>query len=55
VSGRELSLEEVRAHCAARLAPYKHPRRLHRVAELPKNALGKLQRHRLSEGRVLPE
>jgi malonyl-CoA/methylmalonyl-CoA synthetase len=55
VSGRDLSLEEVRAHCAARLAPYKHPRRLHRVAELPKNALGKLQRHRLSEGRVLPE
>ena len=55
VSGRELTLEEIRAHCAARLAPYKHPRRLHRVAELPKNALGKLQRHRLSEGRVLPE
>ena len=41
--------------CAERLAPYKHPRRLHRVAALPQNALGKLQRHRLREGRVLGE
>ncbi len=55
VSGRDLTLDEIHSHCAERLAPYKHPRRLHRVAELPKNALGKLQRHRLSEGRVLPE
>jgi malonyl-CoA/methylmalonyl-CoA synthetase len=55
VTRRELTLEEIRRHCAERLAPYKHPRRIHRVAELPKNALGKLQRQRLREGRVLPE
>jgi malonyl-CoA/methylmalonyl-CoA synthetase len=55
VSRRELGLDEIRAHCASRLAPYKHPRRVHRVAELPRNALGKLQRQRLREGRVLPE
>jgi malonyl-CoA/methylmalonyl-CoA synthetase len=55
VSRRELTLDEIRAHLASRLAPYKHPRRLHRVAALPKNALGKLQRHRLQEGRVLGE
>ena len=34
VSRRELGLDEIRAHCASRLAPYKHPRRVHRVAEL---------------------
>src|SRR5262245_27814510 len=55
VSPRELTLEELRRHCAGRLAAYKHPRALHRVAELPRNALGKLERHRLREGRVLPE
>jgi malonyl-CoA/methylmalonyl-CoA synthetase len=55
VSRRELGLDEVRRHCAALLAPYKHPRRVHRVAQLPKNALGKLQRQRLCDGRVLPE
>jgi len=55
VSRRELGLEEIRAHCAPLLAPYKHPRRVHRVAELPKNALGKLERRRLRDGEVLPE
>jgi malonyl-CoA/methylmalonyl-CoA synthetase len=55
VSRRELTLDEVRAHCASLLAPYKHPRRVHRVGELPKNALGKLQRQRLRDGQVLPE
>ncbi len=55
VSRRELTLDEVRRHLADRLAPYKHPRQLHRVPELPRNALGKLQRHRLRAGRVLGE
>ena len=50
-----LALDEVRRHCGDRLVAYKHPRRLHWVAALPRNALGKLQRHRLREGRVLPE
>ena len=48
-------LDELRAFAADRLAPYKHPRALHAVAALPRNALGKVQKHRLCEGAVLPE
>jgi malonyl-CoA/methylmalonyl-CoA synthetase len=55
VSERELDLAELRAHCGERLAAYKHPRIVHRVAALPRNALGKLQRHRLRDGSVLPD
>jgi malonyl-CoA/methylmalonyl-CoA synthetase len=55
VGPEPLALEEVRRHCGDRLVAYKHPRRLHWVAALPRNALGKLQRHRLREGQVLPE
>jgi malonyl-CoA/methylmalonyl-CoA synthetase len=55
VGPEPLALDEVRRHCGERLAPYKHPRALHWVAALPRNALGKLQRHRLRDGRVLPE
>jgi malonyl-CoA/methylmalonyl-CoA synthetase len=55
VSERELPLAELRAHCAEALAAYKHPRLVHRVAALPRNALGKVQRHRLRDGSVLPE
>ena len=55
VSERELTLPELRAHCAEALAPYKHPRRVHRVAALPRNALGKVQRNRLRDGSVLPD
>ncbi len=55
VSERDVTLPELRAHCAERLAAYKHPRIVHRVAALPRNALGKLQRHRLCDGSVLPD
>ena len=55
VSERELSVAELRAYCGERLAAYKHPRIVHRVAALPRNALGKLQRQRLRDGSVLPE
>jgi malonyl-CoA/methylmalonyl-CoA synthetase len=55
VGPERLPLEAVRGHCSTQLAPYKHPRELHWVAALPRNALGKLQRHRLRDGRVLPE
>ena len=37
------------------LAAYKHPRQLHRVEALPRSALGKVQKHRLADGRVLAE
>jgi benzoate-CoA ligase family protein len=39
--------EELKAHCKGHLAPYKFPRRVHFVAELPKTATGKIQRYRL--------
>ena len=39
--------DELIAHCKHRLAPYKFPRRVHFVAELPKTATGKIQRHLL--------
>ncbi len=55
VGPEPIPLDEVRRHCAERLVAYKHPRRLHWVAELPRNALGKLQRHRLRDGRVAPD
>jgi malonyl-CoA/methylmalonyl-CoA synthetase len=55
VSEREIGLPELRAHLAERLAAYKHPRIVHRVEALPRNALGKIQRHRLREGCVLPD
>ncbi len=55
VSERDVTLPELRAHCTERLAAYKHPRIVHRVAALPRNALGKLQRHRLRDGNVLPD
>lgn len=35
------------AFCAERLADYKRPRQLHFVAELPRNATGKVMKHRL--------
>jgi benzoate-CoA ligase family protein len=38
---------ELMAHCKGHLAPYKFPRQVHFVAELPKTATGKIQRFRL--------
>jgi acyl-coenzyme A synthetase/AMP-(fatty) acid ligase len=39
--------EELMAHCKGHLAPYKFPRQVHFVGELPKTATGKIQRFRL--------
>jgi benzoate-CoA ligase family protein len=36
-------------HCKARLAPYKYPRWVHLVADLPKTATGKIQRFMLRQ------
>ncbi len=38
---------ELMLHCKTRLAPYKFPRHIHFVNELPKTATGKIQRFRL--------
>jgi benzoate-CoA ligase len=37
--------EELKAHVKTRLAPYKYPRWVEFVTELPKTATGKIQRH----------
>jgi len=45
--GAELDADELDAFCATRLADYKRPRHLHFVDELPRNATGKVMKHRL--------
>ena len=41
------TLEDLRSHLEGVCAPFKHPRILHIVESLPRNALGKVQKHRL--------
>ncbi|MDH3521782.1 MAG: long-chain fatty acid--CoA ligase, partial [Myxococcales bacterium] len=43
------SARELRAFCRERLAGYKVPLAFYRATSLPRNAAGKLQRHRLLE------
>jgi benzoate-CoA ligase family protein len=43
----DLVAEEIRAFCKRRLAPYKYPRWINFVAQLPKTATGKIQRFKL--------
>ena len=52
VAERDVSSVEVKDFVGDRLAHYKRPRRTHRVDSLPRNALGKVQKHRLGNGRV---
>lgn len=47
--GTACSEEELRAHCVAALGPYKTPRLLRFVAELPRGPSGKVQRLKLLE------
>jgi acyl-CoA synthetase (AMP-forming)/AMP-acid ligase II len=47
--GTALDDETLLAFCAARLADYKRPRRLWFVDELPRNATGKVMKHKLRE------
>ncbi len=50
VPAGERLAEELMAHCKEHLAPYKFPRRVHFIAELPKTATGKIQRYLLRSG-----
>ena len=45
--GARATDEELKAHVKAKLAPYKYPRWVEFVAELPKTATGKIQRFKL--------
>jgi acyl-CoA synthetase (AMP-forming)/AMP-acid ligase II len=47
VLGDPSAAHELREHCRARLAAYKVPKRIEAVAELPRNAAGKLMRAEL--------
>ncbi len=46
----EVASDRIRDRLADRLAPYKLPRRVEVVERLPRNAMGKLERHRLGQG-----
>ncbi len=47
VSDGPIDSDALRAHAASRLAPYKVPKQVELVSELPRNALGKLLRHEI--------
>jgi acyl-coenzyme A synthetase/AMP-(fatty) acid ligase len=47
VARREIGVEELRAHAALALAPYKLPKQVEFTDELPRNALGKVVRGEL--------
>jgi len=47
VVGDDVKAKELQAHAKAAIAPYKYPRRIEFVAELPRTNTGKLQRFRL--------
>jgi benzoate-CoA ligase len=48
-TGQQASADDLQAHVKSRLAPYKYPRWIEFVAELPKTATGKIQRFRLRQ------
>src|SRR5262249_50245994 len=45
-----LERDELLAHCRRQLAAFKQPRALYEVESLPRNALGKVQKHLLPRG-----
>ncbi len=47
--GQSVTEEELKAHVKSRLAPFKYPRTIEFVAELPKTATGKIQRFKLRQ------
>jgi benzoate-CoA ligase len=48
-SGRAIEPDGIDAHCRARMAAFKRPRRVLVVDELPKTATGKIQRFALRQ------
>jgi acyl-CoA synthetase (AMP-forming)/AMP-acid ligase II len=52
VSDRQFDDEELKLFAGAYLADFKRPRVTYGVDALPRNALGKVQKHRLMDGKV---
>jgi acyl-CoA synthetase (AMP-forming)/AMP-acid ligase II len=50
VTTREISLSDLEAICRQKLASFKVPRSFILVDKLPRNALGKVQKHLLKSG-----
>jgi len=48
-AGAAATEDELKAFVKTRLAPYKYPRQIEFISELPKTATGKIQRFRLRE------
>jgi benzoate-CoA ligase len=46
-TGQQATAEDLQGHVKTRLAPYKYPRWIAFVPELPKTATGKIQRFKL--------
>ena len=55
VGSRPLSDDEAKDFVGERLAHFKRPRRSYMVEELPRNALGKVQKHRFANGVVITD
>lgn len=51
VEGRsgDLSVDSMRRHLSSKLAPYKLPKKLHKLDAIPRNAMGKVQKKLLAE------
>ena len=49
--GQKASLDDLKAHVKSQLAPYKYPRWIEIIDELPKTATGKIQRFKLRASR----
>jgi benzoate-CoA ligase len=49
-AGQTATADELKAHVKQQLAPYKYPRWIEFVSELPKTATGKIQRFKLRQG-----
>jgi benzoate-CoA ligase len=47
--GKQVTEEELKAFVKERLAPYKYPRYIEFMKDLPKTATGKIQRFRLRD------
>jgi benzoate-CoA ligase len=50
-SGQSTDADSLKTHVKAQLAPYKYPRWIEIIDELPKTATGKIQRFKLRASR----